>query len=53
MKREIKWKVEAENRQFNQECLDTHIFVCSSDGRGETNVPHLQWHGRRVGAVVK
>ena len=24
----------------------TH-FVCVTDGRGETNVPHLQWHGRR------
>ena len=24
----------------------TH-FVYAADGRGETNVPHLQWHGRR------
>ena len=23
------------------------MFVCATDGRGETNVPHLQWHGRR------
>ena len=23
----------------------TH-FVCATDGRGDTNVPHLQWHGR-------
>ena len=24
----------------------TH-FVSATDGRSETNVPHLQWHGRR------
>ena len=24
----------------------THV-VCATDGWGETNVPHLQWHGRR------
>ena len=24
----------------------TH-FVCATDWWGETNVPHLQWHGRR------
>ena len=30
----------AENRQFTKECMDRHMF-------GETEVPHLQWHGRR------
>ena len=27
--------------------MDIHMCVCATDRRGETNVPHLEWHGRR------
>ena len=30
----------------------TH-FVCATDGRGETNVPHLQRHGRRIEIIQR
>ncbi len=30
----------------------TH-FVCATDGRGETNVIHLQWHGRRSEIIYR
>ena len=26
--------------------MDRYIFLCATDGRGETNVINLQWHGR-------
>ena len=28
-------------------------FHCTTDGRGEIYVPHLQWHGRRIEIIQR
>ena len=45
LSRDYSWSV---TPGLDHQIMDSQMVVCATGGWGESNVPHLQWHGRSI-----